>query len=194
MASQVSHFPHIKNVKVARERWDPMHSSMFLISFVVPAMMKGEFNEDELQILSQQVISVSGLDNLQKPLTTFQQKYLGVTKTYVVPYLDNTSVDFSITFNLNIRDYSDAYVVKLFKQWMNIIYSMSTGVYSLNAQHTADMTILEANRDGTVWRQLILKDCFPTNITGLDSLDYSVSDPRQLTVSFHSDYWDETLG
>ena len=47
MASQVSHFPHIKNVKAARERWDPMHSSMFLISFVVPAMMKGEFNEDE---------------------------------------------------------------------------------------------------------------------------------------------------
>ena len=193
MASQVSHLPHITNVKAGMERWDPMHESIFQISFTVPYVLQGEYNQEELLTLSQQVVSVSGLDNIQKPLQMYKMKYLGVDVAFFVPTLEDSSIDFTVEFNLNIRDISDAYVFKLFKQWLRLIHNMSTGVVPLIAQARADsMTILEANRDGTVWRQVVFKNIVITQITGLDKLDYTSSEIRKLNVTFHADYWDET--
>jgi len=194
MASQVSHLPHISNVKAATEGWDPMHDSLFEIQFTVPYVMQGEYDQEELLILSQQVYSVDGLDNIQKPLQMYTQKYLGVDVNYFMPSLENTSIDFNIVFNLNLRNQSDAYVFKLFKQWHRLIYNMSTGVVPLIAHARAEsMTILEAGRDGTVWRQIDMKNVVITGMTGLNKLDYTSSDARQLNVSFHADYWDETI-
>ena len=193
MASQVSHLPHISNAQAGIEHWDPMHNSLFQINFTVPYVMQGEYNQDELLILSQQVISVNGLDQIQKPLSMYTMKYLGVDVAFFNPMIDNTSIDFNIVFNLNIRNQSDAYVFKLFKSWLRLIYNMSTGVVPLLGQCRAEsMTICEANRDGTIWRQVVMKNVVITGMTGMDSLDYSSSEPRTLTVTFHGDYWDET--
>ena len=194
MASQVSHLPHITNVAAGTERWDPMHNSIFQVSFTVPFVMQGEYNQDELLILSQQVISVNGLDNMQKPLQTHTMKYLGVDVAFFLPRLDSTGIDFDIVFNLNIRDVSDAYVFKLFKEWYNCIYNLATGVVPLINQVKAQtMTILEANRDGTVWRQIVMENVVMTGMRGLDTLDYNSSEARTLNVSFHADFWDETI-
>ena len=195
MASQVSHFPHINNIKAAYERWDPMHNSIFEVDFTVPYVMQGEFDQDSLLVLSQQVVSVNGLDGLQKPLTMYTMKYLGVDVAFFNPMLENTGIDFDITFNLNLRNVSDAYVYKLFKQWLRLIYNMATGVVPLIAQAKAEsMTILEANRDGTVWRQVVLKNVVITGMQGMNNLDYNSTEPRQLNVNFHADFWDETTG
>ena len=195
MASQLSHLPHITNVQAGMDRWDPMHESIFEIDFTVPYVMQGEYNTDEMLILSQQVLSVNGLDQLNKTITLYKQKYLGVDVAFFNPILDDTSVDFSITFNLNLRNQIDAYVFKLFKQWLNLIYNMSTGVIPLIAQARSEsLKILEANRDGTVWRQVIIKNVIITGIKGMDKLEYSSSEPRTLEVSFHGDFWDETIG
>ena len=194
MASQISHLPHIKNVKAGMEKWDPVYQSIFVVAFTVPNVMAGEFDQDEMYLLSQQVISVSGLDNLQNTVKTYTQKYLGVDVTFFQPILDNTGIDFNILFNLNIRDRNDVYVFKIFKQWINLIHTLATGVIALKHQVCGKMTILEANRDGTIWRQVVLKNVVVTEIHGMETLDYTTSDVRQLNVSFHADYWDETIG
>ena len=193
MASQVSHLPHITNVKAGLERYDPMHSSMFQISFTLPYVMT-EYDQREMLILSQQVVSVNGLDGLQKPLQMYTQKYLGVDVAFFNPRLESTGIDFTIVFNLNIRNTSDAYVFKIFKQWLNLIYSLSTGVIPLiNQAKARTMTILEANRDGTVWRQVVMQNVIMTQMIGLDTLDYTAAEARQLAVTFHADFWDETI-
>ena len=83
---------------------------------------------------------------------------------------------------------------KIFKQWLNLIYSASTGVVALKAQTYGKMIILEANRDGTIWRQVVLKNVIVTDVKGMETLDYTSSDVRTLNVTFHADYWDETIG
>ena len=194
MPSQVSHLPHIKNVAAGIHRWDPVHQSIFLVAFTVPPSMQGEYDQDELNILSQQVKTVSGLDNLNNSVKMYSQKYLGVDRSFFNPVIDNTGIDYTITFNLNIRDRNDVYVFKIFKEWVNLIYTLSTGVVSLIEQAYGKMTILEANRDGTVWRQIVLKNVVVTDIKGMESLDYESQDVRTLNVTFHADYWDETIG
>ena len=194
MASQVSHLPHIKNVAAGMNRWDPVHQSIFLVAFTVPPSMQGEYNQDELNILSQQVKSVNGLDNLNNSVKMYTQKYLGVDRAFFNPAIDNTGIDYTIIFNLNIRNRNDVYVFRLFKEWINLIYNLATGVIALIDQAYGKMIILEANRDGTIWRQVVLKNVVVTDIKGMESLDYESQDVRTLNVSFHADYWDETIG
>ena len=193
MASQISHLPHIKNVKAGMEKWDPMHQSIFEVGFTVPGALADQgFTGDELEILSQQVVSISGLDALQKVAGVNSQKFLGVDVSFLNPTLDSTTAEFSIVFNLNLRNTTDAYVLNLFKAWGRLSYDIGNGKRTLKKDYTCDtMHISEANRDGTVWREVIFKDVFITALTGLDSLDYSSSDARQLTVTFRADYWEE---
>ena len=94
MASQISHLPHIKNVKAGMEKWDPMHQSIFEVGFTVPASLADQgFTGDELEILSQQVVSISGLDALQKVAGVNSQKFLGVDVSFLNPVLDSTTAD-----------------------------------------------------------------------------------------------------
>ena len=55
------------------------------------------------------------------------------------------------------------------------------------------MKIAEANRNGDVWRSYEFKDVMLTSVTGLDDLDYTANEPRQLQCIFRSDYWYDTL-
>jgi len=193
MATQISHLPHIKNVKAGMEKWDPMHQSIYEVGFTVPGALADQgFTGDELAILSQQVVSISGLDALQKVAGVNSQKFLGVDVSFLNPVLDSTTAEFSIVFNLNLRNTTDAYVLNLFKAWGRLSYDIGNGRRTLKKDYTCDtMHISEANRDGTVWREIIFKDVFITALAGLDTLDYNSSDARQLTVTFRADYWEE---
>ena len=174
--------------------WDPMHSSIFSVIFTVPFVLRGEYNTKEMKILSQQVYSVDGLDNLNKTVGLYTLKYLGTDVAFFDPKVQNTTIDFNIIFNLCIRNNNDAFVYKLFKEWFSLMYDMSTGVRAIKDMVCAEnMTILEANRDGTVWRQIIMHNVFVTGISGMNSLDYTSIDARQLTITFHADYWEETV-
>ena len=193
MATQLSHLPHIKNVKAGMGRWDPMHQSIFEIAFTVPgALADAGFTGEELEILTQQVVSVSGLDALQKVAGASSQKFLGVDVSFLNPTLESTTAELTVVFNLNLRDVTDAYVLRLFKEWGRLSYDIGNGHRSLKKDYICEtMHISEANRDGTVWREVIFKDVFITGLSGLETLDYSSSEARQLTVTFRADYWEE---
>lgn len=194
MAQQISHLPHIQKVAAGINKWDPMHSSIFEVSFTPPEALidDGSFSGDELEILSQQVVSVSGLDALQKIAAAGSQKFIGADVSFLNPTLDSTYVEFTIVFNLNLRNVTDAYVLTLFKKWGQLSYNIGNGQRSLKKHYACDtMIISEANRDGTVWRRVTFKDVFITGMTGLDTLDYTSSEARQLSITFRSDYWQE---
>ena len=193
MASKISHLPHIKNTQAGNNYYDPMHSSVFEVYFTLPTAIQDKFKEDEA-ILTEQVVSVNGLDALQKTVEAGSQKFLGVDSSFLNPTLDNTYAELEIVFNLNIRNATDAYVLKLFKAWGKMGYDLTDGTRTLMADYVADnLRISEANRDGTVFRSYIFHKVLLTSLTGLDTLEYTANDPRQLTVRFRADWWDEEL-
>jgi hypothetical protein len=105
-----------------------------------------------------------------------------------------TYADLTVVFNLNIRNATDAYVLKLFKAWGKIGYDLSDGTRTLMADYVADnLRIAEANRDGTVFRSYVFHKVMLTGITGLDELNYTNNEAATLTVSFRADWWDEEL-
>lgn len=192
---KIRHIPHITNTPAAFNKYDPVHASLFKVIMSVPLSIAGEYDIFELDLISSQIISIEGLDTLQKPVSTYNKKYLGVDTVFVKPSFDSTIAQFSITFNLNLRNVSDNYVFKLFKEWQDFMYNISMGLQTVKYQYVAEYLIVyEANRDGTIWREINFKNVFPTNIGGLNTLDYTSTEAVTLTVSFIAEYWEEFLG
>jgi len=193
MASNLTHLPHIKNVQSGNNKYDPMHSAMYEVYFTLPEAIQSQFKDDEA-ILTEQVTEVTGLDALQKTVGAGSQKFMGVDVSFLNPVLDNTYAELTINLNLNIRNATDAFVLKVFKAWEKLGYDLSDGTRTLMADYCTDnLRIAEANRDGTIWRSYIFHKVMLTGVTGLDSLNYTSNDARVLTVTFRADYWDEDL-
>lgn len=191
--AKISHLPNIRNVEAGNKYYDPMHGSIFEVAFSVPAAIASTVQKD-VAILTQQVTTVSGLDALQKTTAAGQQKFLGVDVSYLNPTLDNTYADITIELNLNLRNVTDAYVFRVFKEWQKINYDLKTGTRYLMEDYIAPfLAIKEANRDGTVWREVNFQKVMMTSVTGLDGLDYTNNEARKLSVVFRSDIWDENI-
>lgn len=191
--AKISHLPNIRNVEAGNKHYDPMHGSIFEVAFSVPKAIESTVQKD-VAILTQQVTTVSGLDALQKTTAAGQQKFLGVDVSYLNPTLDNTYADITVELNLNLRNVTDAYVFRVFKEWQKINYDLKTGVRYLMEDYIAPfLAIKEANRDGTVWREVNFQKVMMTSVTGLDGLDYTNNEARKLSVVFRSDIWDENI-
>lgn len=190
--------PHIASIWAGTEMMDPVHKSIFEVSFSVPSlvqeMLKDGNHTNEVAYLTQQVVSVSGLDALNKTTSAGSQKFLGVDVSYLNPVLDNTYADITINFNLNLRYATDNWVLRIFRMWGALGYDLSDGSRAIKADYCAPyLTVAEANRNGDVWRSYQFNQVMLTGVTNLDDLDYSSNDARQLTCTFRSDFWYDTM-
>lgn len=193
MASSLSHLPHIKNMKSGINKYDPVHKAIYEVYFTLPEAIQSEFKQDEA-ILTEQVYSVSGIDALQKTTAAGEQKFYGVTVSFLNPNVDTTAADITIVFNLNLRNETDNFVLKVFRAWENISYDLSDGSRGIKSDYITDnLRIAEANRNGVIWRSYVFHHVMLTSVTGLEGLDYTSNDAVQLTCTFRCDFWDDEL-
>jgi hypothetical protein len=190
----LTHLPHIKNVKSGINKYDPVHNSIYEVYFTLPDALKPEFAEDEV-LLTEQVTNVGGLNVLQKTTPAGEQKFYGVTVSYLNPVLDQTAADITIDFNLNLRNVTDNFVLKLFKAWENLSYNLADGTRSIKVGYISDnLRIAVATRNGDVWRSTIFHHIMLTNVESeLDALDYQNNDAMKLHCTFRCDYWEDEL-
>ena len=190
----VSHLPHIMNTKAGIDRQDPMHSAIFEVYFQLPLALKSIFGSEDEHTITEQVTDVDGLDQLQKVVGAGSQKFFGVDVSFLNPTMEQTYCEFTVNFNLNIRNHTDAWLLKIFKAWGNLGYNLQDGTRTLMPDYVSDsVRIAEANRNGEIWRSYVFRKVMVVNVTGLPSLNYTENEPRKLSVTFRSDYWDEDL-
>ncbi len=190
MANTLSHLPHILNVESGRNKYDPVHS-IFEVYFTLPAAIQSQFKTEEL-LLTEQVTKVSGLDALQKTTEAGEQKFFGVTVSYLQPTLDTTAASLAMTFNLNLRNVTDNFVLRVFRAWENLSYNLADGTRSIKTGYISDnLRIAEANRNGDIWRSYIFHNIMLTKVDGLDELNYEDKEARVLNVELRCDYWDD---
>lgn len=189
----MNHLPHVKKVSAGMNKWDPNQSAIFEVYFMLPPQLQSKFMEEE-KLLTEQVVSVSGLDALQKTVQAGSQKFFGVDVSFLNPALDNTFAEFTIVFNLNLRNVTDNWVFRVFREWESLGYNLLDGTRTLAADYISDLChIAEANRDGTVWRDFTFHRCMLIGVEGLNELEYTNNEARKLTVKFRADYWDEDI-
>ena len=191
--ANLTHLPHVRNIKSGVNRWDPNHSAVFEVYFTLPAAIQGQFAEDEA-ILTEQVTDVSGLDQLQKNTPVGKQRFMNVDVSHSSPVIDETRATITIVFNLNLRNVTDNFVLKVLMAWKNLNYNLADGTRTLKNTYVADnLRIAEANRDGTIWRSYVFHDVILGDITGIDTLNYDDNEARKVTAVFVSDFWDDDI-
>ena len=190
--AQLSHVPHVRSVEAGRNYYDPVNTAVFEVEFEFPGLISSAL-KDNISLLTEQVTSVTGLDNLLKTPAAGQQKFFGADVSYLNPTLDTTYAEITIEFNLNLRNVIDNYVLDAFMQWRNLNYNLGNGARYLKKDYVAPKILIKvANRDGTVWRVVNLWDVMLVNITGLDGLDITTNESPKLQCTFRSDYWDDS--
>ena len=191
--ANLTHLPHVRNIKSGINRWDPNHSAVFEVYFTLPAAIQGQFAEDEA-ILTEQVTDVSGLDQLQKNTPVGKQRFMNVDVSHSSPVIDETRATITIVFNLNLRNVTDNFVLKVLMAWKNLNYNLADGTRTLKNTYVADnLRIAEANRDGTIWRSYVFHDVILGDVTGIDTLNYDDNEARKITAVFISDFWDDDI-
>lgn len=184
--------PHIQNSEAGRNKYDPVHKSIFEVGFTLPEALRGEFAQDEA-ILTEHVLSISGLDTLYKGSEAGQQKFMGTSRSYLNPTVGDTFAEFTVKFSLNLRNGTDNYIYKLFRAWRNLGYDITTGKRRLKKDYLADWVHLRvANREGEVYHDVVMKDVMMVGPATLSAdYDYTSDDALELEVKFRTDWWDE---
>ena len=188
--------PHIQNSQAGRNKFDPVHNNIFEVRFTVPEALRAEFGKDEV-LLTEHVTKISGvLSAINAGPATETQKFMGTDRSYIVPKMDSTRTEFTITFTLNLRDDVDNYIYKLMRAWKALGYDINTGARSLKREYCADwMDIAIANRRGDIFHEVIFKDVMMNGAIGGDfgELDYDSGSAVTIEVPFVSDWWEETM-
>lgn len=185
--------PHIKNSKAGINRQEPLFKQLFEVYFSIPEPLVAEIGAEDVNVLTEQVKGVSGLDTLTKSPGMVEQTYMGATRSYLGAGLDSTAHDISITIQLNLRNATDNYIFKLFKKWNKLGYNMETGERSLKDEYVADfLRVVQFNKRGDIYRDITYHDIMLMEVTGLDGGEYgSPTDIYELNIKFRSDWADD---
>ena len=184
--------PHITNSQAGRNLWDPVHTHIFEVAFTLPEALRAKYGQDEA-ILTEHVTKISGLDALHKGPEASQQKFMGTDRSYLKSNLDSTHAELEVTFTLNLRNETDNYIYKLFKDWTFLGYNVNTGERHLKKDYCAQwLKASMANRNGDIIKETVFKDVMLSGgITNFGELSYETGEALEITVKFISDWWQD---
>lgn len=179
-------FSHYTQSKAAANLYEPVHSNLFEVSVISPV-------NPDVELTLQHVKSIGGLQGVNPSIDAVGQKFKQADASYAgMPA--QTFVDLSVVFTLNLNDANQMYLYKQMKEWYAQIYDPATGETGIKKDYVGTLIVVQFNRKGDIFRQITFKDVFPTGqLEALDSLDYETSDPAELTMTFRSDHWVESL-
>ena len=186
--------PHITNSQAGINKYESVWKSLFECYLVLPEALRAQFGKDEM-LITEHILSVSGIGATHRTAQTSTQKFMGTTRTYINPKLDSTSAEIEIKLSLNLRNAVDNYIYKLFKAWAKLGYDIATGEGQLKKDYCADwMKISIANRVGDIYHEIVFKDVMMADsLQAVEDLDYTSNDIQELTVKFVSDWWTDTM-
>ena len=69
--------PHITNSHAGRNKYEVLYKNIFEVYFDLPELLKKDFGQDSA-ILTEHVLSISGLNNLDKVPSKFLRPFLSI--------------------------------------------------------------------------------------------------------------------
>jgi hypothetical protein len=185
--------PHFTNSQAGLKLYEPVFLNQFEVIITPPAAVtlnntrfKGE------TILTQQVKRVSGLAVDIQPAFPTSQFYKFSERRYAGGAPGDTSVAFTMDFEVNLNDQNSMSVFKILRQWADLVYNPLTGAMGLKKDYVGSIIISIFNKEGDVFRRVSLSNCFMT--TGLNSMDLNYDAGETvytLTTSWKADYWQD---
>jgi len=165
---------HYQNSLSSVNRFEPVYLNQFEVNIIPPAAIAGG------PILLQHVTKVSGLALDKNPGTT-SQKFKFAKRNYAGAKPEQTYMDLSFTFSVNLNDQNSMYVFKTLRQWSDLIYNPLTGAMGLKNDYV-----------GTIVVSIFNKDCFPLKALSPMNLNYTSTEIYKIdNFPWAVDYWED---
>lgn len=176
---------HYQNSLSAINKFEPVFLNQFEVTIIPPAAVAGG------EILLQHVTKCSGL-SLDKNPGLATQKYKFAKRNYAGAKPEQTYMDLSLSFNINLNDDNSMYVFKTLRQWSDLIYNPLTGAMGLKNDYTGTIVVSIFNKQGDVFRRITCRDTFPTKALNPMSLNYTSTDIYKIDdMAWAVDYWED---
>ena len=184
--------PHITNSEAGINLYDPVHKSIFEVTFSIPDAIRDVYAKDEA-VLTQHVLNVGGLDALYRAPEVDSQKFMGTDRSFIKPTIGETKATIDIEFSLNLRNGTDNYILNLLRAWAKLGYDIDTGKRRLKKDYCAQwLKVSIANREGDIYQEIIFKDVMLAGNLEFDGgLDYTDDTALNVKAKFVSDWWKE---
>ena len=182
--------PHYKNSQISMNKYEVLYLNLFDVVVTLPPLIAGE----NAVLLMEEVTKISGLDVDKTPPAGITQVYKGAQRRVSNAITDQTTIDVSIDFQVNLDDSNSAFAYKTLRRWCDLVWDPLTGQMQTKKDYTGGpMTISVYNRKGDTYRQYVLPVIWPTsNITAMD-LDYIGGGSTAYSMAgmtFAADYWE----
>lgn len=170
------------------QKFEPVYNAQFEVLLTPPAAVTG------WTLVMENVIKVGGIE-VNKVPAVVEQKYKSAKRSYAGGIIDDTSINITLDFEVNLDDSNSAYVYKALRKWCDLIYDPLTGRMGLKKDYTGGPLIINYfNKAGDIFRQIKAPVVFPTTpITPIES-DFTNNDIYRITgFTLRADYWEETI-
>lgn len=176
---------HYSNSLSGINKFEPVHLNQFEVTILPPSVVSGG------GILLEHVTKVSGL-SLDKNPGVLTQKFKFAKRNYAGAKPEQTFLDLSLSFTVNLNDSNSMYVFKTLRQWSDLIYNPLTGAMGIKKDYTGTIVISVFNKNGDVFRRIVCKDTFPIKPISAMGLNYTSTDSFKINdMVWAVDYWDD---
>lgn len=189
---------HFRNSRISMNNWEPIYLNLWTVEIQLPASIGAD--AETTNLLLEGVQKVGGL-NTSKAIGAMSQKYKSSDRSFAGSGPENTYLDVTLDFDVNIMRSSDGTTptltqVKTLRKWTDLIYDPLTGRMGLKQDYVAPQVniTLHDKAYNPIW-QWTLYNVFPTTSLPEVALDYSQkSEPYKVTgFTLRCDYWNEVI-
>lgn len=176
-----------ENNRTANELAEPIQASLFQATIFPNASVVGV----DIELLQEEIKSISGLDAFEKvPVLVEQKTAGGVTRTATGVVVDN-KVEATFNVNVNLRGEDGTHATNLItlKRMKDKQFNRATGERGLKKDCAFKVVINQHTKDDKIWRIITLENCMfgEGGITGLDEVNIETDDAAVLSFTVISD-------
>lgn len=189
---------HFRNSRISMSNWEPIYLNLWTVEIQLPASIGADVETTNL--LLEGIQKVGGL-NTSKAIGAMSQKYKSSDRSFAGSGPENTYLDVTLDFDVNVMRSSDGTTptltqIKTLRKWTDLIYDPLTGRMGLKQDYVAPQVniTLHDKAYNPIW-QWTLYNVFPTTSLPEVALDYSQkSEPYKVTgFTLRCDYWNEVI-
>jgi hypothetical protein len=179
--------PHFTNIESHTSQDEPIFKNLYEVTVVLPSLLN--FHSNARTILLENIISI-GLP-AYKDLGEQVQKFKYSTRKFLgIP--TETSVDFSMTLNMNQNKDFQISTWRIMKDWYDLGWNNEDGTLHYKRNVTGEVVIHLHDREGHVVRRITYYNCQLKNISGFDvDVAWGESDIFDLKADFIADFWED---
>jgi hypothetical protein len=185
--------PHWKNSRASNELYEPVYLNLYTVQIALPTGVGS--TDENTNLLLENVQEIGGLVSHSFPSSPIAQYYKWAARRFAGAKPAQTTMDISLTFEVNIDRTPSAYVLRTLRKWCDLVYDPLTGRTGLKTDYVAPwMLITIYDRAANPFWQWKCYNCFPMSALPAPELGYQKEELYKITgFTIACDSWDESI-